>query len=190
MVRVVRAEKLKQDHRLRREGCVLFAMLAGGDYDIYGLARCGAATALKAAQAGLGLSLCKSKSQEDCERWTANVLLRYFKKEGVTISIPARFPVFQTLQKYNDPKVLPDNVLQRNAELRPDYKHKVDEVELLLITSHRYNTWGKGYMDWVAPTLLTQALANQNAAPSHDLATWHAIELIGKQGRKKHDDSA
>lgn len=61
-IRVVRADTLNKDHRLRREGCVLVAMLAGGDYDGTGLARCGADKALEAAQSGLGISVCRSKS--------------------------------------------------------------------------------------------------------------------------------
>ncbi|KAH7086336.1 PIN domain-like protein [Paraphoma chrysanthemicola] len=186
-VRVVRTENLKQKHRLRREGCVLFALLAGGDYDGTGLVRCGAATALKVAQAGLGISLCNSTSQNDCNAW-AKKLAIFFKKENIPIAIPANFPNFQILQKYNNPKVLSESTLRRNPKLELGYKRKVDEVALLLVTSHRYNTWGKDYMEWVAPTLLTQALANEESPLSAE--TIHSIQLTNKKTRITDGNSA
>jgi Holliday junction resolvase YEN1 len=182
-VRVVRGDKLRQNHRLTREGCVLFALLAGGDYDSTGLVKCGAATALKAAQAGLGINLCRSNSQGDCNEW-AKKLDIYFRKAKIPIVVPAKFPNFQTLQKYNHPKVLPDDELRRNAELKPDYRRKVNEIALLLVTSHRYNTWGQGYMEWVAPTLLTRDLADRNPAILPE--NIHGIQLVGKQNRKNN----
>ncbi|KAH7080027.1 hypothetical protein BKA63DRAFT_590352 [Paraphoma chrysanthemicola] len=87
----------------------------------------------------------------------------FFKKESIPITIPANFPSFQTLRKYNNSKVLFESTLRRTPELKLDYKRKVGEVALLLVTSHRYNTWGKDYVKWVAPTLLTQALANEES---------------------------
>jgi Holliday junction resolvase YEN1 len=70
MVRVVQTDVLRRDRRLRREGCVLLAMLSGSDYDAgKGLWRCGAITALKAAQSGIGMNLCNAKSQADCKWW-------------------------------------------------------------------------------------------------------------------------
>lgn len=50
MVQVVRAETLAKKYRLKREGCVLFAMLAGGDYDTAGLTRCGPCAIARSSQ--------------------------------------------------------------------------------------------------------------------------------------------
>ncbi|KAF1914389.1 PIN domain-like protein [Ampelomyces quisqualis] len=185
-VRVVRADILSSKHRLRREGCVLFAMLAGGDYDRIGLARCGAATALKAAQSGLGVNLCNAKSQEDCDKWKTRVLLPFFKRENIQIVVPVAFPKFSTLQSYNRPNVLSDASVLENPELAQSSRRSINEVELLKVTSHRYNTWGKGYMDWVVPTLLTRTLADMDDYTSHELV--HQIQLV--QTRKKQGDNS
>lgn len=59
-VRAVRSKDIEGKSRLKREGLVLFAMLAGGDYG-KGLHGCGPETALKAAQLGIGINLCNTK---------------------------------------------------------------------------------------------------------------------------------
>jgi len=182
IVRVVRVETLSEKHRLRREGCVLFAILAGGDYNVSGLPRCGAATALKAAQSGLGISLCNAKSQDDCNRWREKVLLPYFRRQGIQMAVPVGFPDLKYLQWYNKPKVLADTVLNNNAQLQSKYTRKVREKDLLLVTSHRFNIWGNGYMDWVVPTMLTQYLATMDTEPPNDALL--QIKLVGRQGKK------
>jgi Holliday junction resolvase YEN1 len=63
-VRVVNVEDIKK-YRLDREACVLFAILAGGDYD-RGLWNCGKDVALKVAQSGIGRKLCLAENQADC----------------------------------------------------------------------------------------------------------------------------
>jgi Holliday junction resolvase YEN1 len=179
-VRVVRADVLKAKHRLRREGCVLFAMLAGGDYNATGLSRCGAETALKAAQSGLGMSLCIAKSQDECNKWRERTLLPYFKKENVRIPVPNNFPSFKILEWYNNPRVLPDAAVRNNIALQQGYMRQLRELELLVVTGRRLNTWGKGYVDWIGPTMLTQYLVA--CGPSPPAVTPHGIRLVRTQG--------
>jgi len=71
-VRVLRCENFRAKSRLSREGCVLFAMMAGGDYG-QGLRGCGASTALEAVRGSLGISLCRIRTQEECKRWRDHV---------------------------------------------------------------------------------------------------------------------
>lgn len=49
-VRIYRAEDILQKHDLGSESLVLFALLAGSDYDTKGLGGCGPSTAAKVAQ--------------------------------------------------------------------------------------------------------------------------------------------
>jgi Holliday junction resolvase YEN1 len=187
IVRVVRATDLQQKQRLRREGCVLFAMLAGGDYNLSGLARCGAATALKAAQSGLGIRLCDAKSQDDCNRWRERVLVPYFQNTKAQIVVPADFPSFKVLQWYNKPKVLAESVLRNNPQLHPDYTRKLREKDLLVVMIQRFNRWGKGYMDWIGKTMLTQYLAGKNTSSSGEAP--HGIKLVGRPGKPQDANS-
>lgn len=96
---------------------MLFAMLAGGDYNTGGVPNCGAEKALRALRSGLGMSLCNAKSQEDCNRWRQMVLLRYFKREQSNIAVPNDFTSFQVLQWYRNPKVTADDVLLAELNL-------------------------------------------------------------------------
>jgi Holliday junction resolvase YEN1 len=148
-VRVVRVADLGsidkrsgKKKRLSRQGCVLFAMLAGGDYDKTGLARCGADTALIVALSGLGISLCRSTNQEDCHRWRERVLIPYFRSQNIQIVVPTNFPSYNNLQYYRDPKVHSEEYLRQQPQLARDYKRGVNELALFRLTGERCEmTW-------------------------------------------------
>jgi Holliday junction resolvase YEN1 len=154
--RVVRAQDLRANLHLDREALVLFAMLVGGDYDTQGLPGCGPSMAMKAVRKGLGQSLCESRNQRDCDEWSmclAECLPR-------SIAVPTGFPDFKTLVKYNSPKVTADEVLRNNARLNLDFVRPINELKLLEVTSSRFNIWGRLYMNWVGPVLLTRLMSS------------------------------
>lgn len=80
-VRVVLAEDMQKRHGLTRERYILYAMLAGADYDRKGLPECGHQKALAAAksESSLSTSLCEARSQQDCDTWRKDKLLPYFE---------------------------------------------------------------------------------------------------------------
>ncbi len=173
LVRVVRAENLKKKCRLDSKGCVLFAVLAGGDYDTIGLRNCGAVLALQAAQSGLGISLCASQNQQDCTRWGERVLKNFFKRKSVSLVIPNQFPRFSTLQKYLKPKLHSDDCNEEilsSGQRSLRSSSRIDERSLFHMTCHRFNIWGKGYMDWIGPILLTHVLADTERAIPDEIA--------------------
>lgn len=137
--RVVRATDLKARLYLDREALVLFVMLVGGDYDRQGLPGCGPSIAKQVIRKGLGQSLCMCLNQRDCDAW--GLLLVESLPRG--IAVPEGFPSFKTLVKYNSPKVTADEVLRNNAKLKPDYLKPIDELNLLEVTSSRFNIWGR-----------------------------------------------
>jgi Holliday junction resolvase YEN1 len=55
---VVRARDLQERLSIDSKGLVLFAMLAGGDYDTKGLPGCGPSVTMQVVKQGLGCSLC------------------------------------------------------------------------------------------------------------------------------------
>ena len=137
-------------------------MLVGGDYDTTGLATCGAATALEAVRAGLGTSLCQCRTKQDCLRWKMQLELFLASTPRCTplvIKLQAsNFPDIKTLDKYNRPTVSTDEELRNLRGLRNGWDQPFDEVKLLEVTARKFNYWGKGYMKWVGPVLLTKAL--------------------------------
>ncbi|KAH6875952.1 hypothetical protein BKA58DRAFT_132119 [Alternaria rosae] len=183
---VVRAHDLKENYGLDREGLVLFAMLVGGDYDVKGLPQCGPSLALQAVKQGLGRKLCACRDQMECSFWT--VELAMFLKGGAggrSIEIPPLFPDFKILQKYYKPKVTSDADLLNKSHLNLDYVRPIQELKLLTLTSERFNIWGRLYMNWVGPVLLTRSLTARD--PSLPPELLHSIRFT-KQKAKKADN--
>lgn len=184
-VKVVKAEDLKTHLQLGRDELVLFAMLVGGDYDKKGLPGCGPSLAMRVIKKGLarGLSLCRS--QRDCDIWSLQLddVLRTSGGRGVTL--PPGFPVYKTLVKYSSPKVTNDETLRNHSRLNLDYVRPIDELKLLEMTSSRFNIWGRKYMDWVGPVLLTRYMSSRNASLPHEVV--HDIKLVRTRAKKAND---
>jgi Holliday junction resolvase YEN1 len=185
-VLVVRSRSLEEQCGLDREGLVLFAMLVGGDYQASGLRGCGVAAAMHAIKAGLGHDLCSCKSQQDCRMFSAR-LYDFFRTTPRLrhIDIPSDFPDFKILQKYNSPKVSSDEALRNSPRLDLSSVRSIQELKLLKVTSSRFNIWGRKYMDWVGPILLTRSLANRDSTLAREVV--HSIKLTKRRPNKTDD---
>ncbi|KAG9191028.1 hypothetical protein G6011_09116 [Alternaria panax] len=133
-VRVVRAENLKKKCRLNRQGCVLIAVLAGGDYNEGGIPGCGSDKALKAAQASLGLSLCKTRNQDKYNQWAAGTATNFFKRTKINITVPSKFASIQSLATAEDvPSQKVEFLAVDITELSPEdlaaYKNQKDKTK-------------------------------------------------------------
>ncbi|CAN9268483.1 unnamed protein product [Alternaria alternata] len=183
---VVRASDLKEKYDLDRDGLVLFAMLVGGDYDVKGLPQCGPSLALQAVKQGLGRRLVACRDQMECGLWAVELAMFLEKTaRGRSIDIPLGFPDFRTLQKYYNPKVTSDEDLLNKSRLSLDCVRPIQELKLLTLTSQRFNIWGRLYMNWVGPVLLTRSLTTRD--PSLPLEPIHHMKFP-KQRVKKTDD--
>jgi Holliday junction resolvase YEN1 len=181
--RVVKACDMKEKYGLDREGLVLFAMLAGGDYDEKGLPQCGPSTALAAVKKGLGQSLCACRNQRDCDIWSAELAAFLLTAPRArSIIVPPGFPEHKTLVKYHKPKVSTDEVLLNSSRLNLDYLRPIQELELLKVTSERFNIWGRLYMNWIGPVLLTRWLAARDSSLPKELV--HDIKLAKRRAKK------
>ncbi|KAF1921501.1 hypothetical protein BDU57DRAFT_51319 [Ampelomyces quisqualis] len=180
--RVVRASDLKAHLKIDREGLVLFAMLAGGDYDTKGLPGCGPRIAMKAVKQGLGHALCVCRSQRDCDMWSIALAECLNSNGGRGTSIPIGFPDYKTLVKYNSPKVTNDITLMNSARLSLEHTRPINELKLLEVTSSRFAIWGRLYMNWVGPVLLTRSLSTRSAMLPRE--TLHGIKLVREKTKK------
>jgi Holliday junction resolvase YEN1 len=88
-VRLYRANTIWEQHQLDSSGLVLFAVLSEADYATQGLKNCGPETALRAAEAGLGRSLC-SPATYGVVDWRKE--LSDFYAFRISIDIPTDFP--------------------------------------------------------------------------------------------------
>ncbi|USP82050.1 hypothetical protein yc1106_09324 [Curvularia clavata] len=170
---LVRAADLREKYKLDREGFVLFAMLVGGDYDTTGLPRCGPGIALQAMKQGLGKSLCECRNQQECYLWSRDLaLFLQSNPQGQSINVPSGFPDYQTLTKYYRPKVTSDRELLTSSTFNLNDQRPIQEHELLKLTSERFNIWGRLYMNWIGPILLTRDLVSRESKPKelvHDI---------------------
>jgi Holliday junction resolvase YEN1 len=179
---VVRAEKLKMEQfQLNREGCVLFAMLVGGDYDRQGLRGCGTVNALKLVKASLDRSLCSLEDQKACNAWRDNVLPRFLKSQKINLVPQKDFPKFNTLQKYNNPVTHSDTELRKHARDNSNHDKSPVEADLLAVACVRFNFWSKKYYDHIGPVLLSRALAARSKSLPREVI--HDSKLI--KGRTK-----
>jgi Holliday junction resolvase YEN1 len=185
-MRVVRGQDIAEIHKLDRDGLVLLAMLAGGDYDITGLKGCGSATACRAVKAGLGRSLSRCRTKMDCMTWQGelNSFLQT-ASPGSQISVPPYFPDMNTLNKYLRPTVSSDEQLLNLRGLRNGWSQPLCELKLLELTSSHFNIWGRLYMNWVGPVLLMKSCTSSDSTIPLDNP--HQITLK-RQRAKKNDD--
>ncbi|EUC46287.1 hypothetical protein COCMIDRAFT_36119 [Bipolaris oryzae ATCC 44560] len=185
---VVRAIDMKERYNLDREGLVLFAMLVGGDYDQQGLPQCGPGIALQAVKEGLGRSLCECRNQFDCRLWSQE-LAQFLNTSprGRSIPIPSLFPDYDILKKYYRPKVTSDQDLLLASRLNLDYIRPIQEHELLKLTSERFNIWGRLYMNWIGPVLLTRDLASRDSSKPKEMV--HEIRIPKQRSKTEHQPS-
>ena len=157
-IRLYRADKIWNQCQLDSKALVLFAILSGGDYATSGLKGCGPDTALKAAQAGLGTSLCAAPAHH-LANWSRD-LSDFFKARGIRIEVPPDFPRSRDLINYKNPLV--------SSSSHIDWGVPVDQDRLRIIVARYFNIWTPKFIEHVVPTLLVRTLAqtlpNQRAS--------------------------
>jgi Holliday junction resolvase YEN1 len=144
---------------------------------------CGPSAAMKVVRKNLGRSLCECRNQRECDAWSMS--LADFLPRGLTI--PVGFPDFKTLVKYNSPKVTADEALRNNARLNPDFVRPINELKLLEVTSSRFNIWGRLYMNWVGPVLLTRLMTSDISVLPPDL--FSSIKFVKQKVEQTEDGS-
>ncbi|KAI7197557.1 hypothetical protein KC324_g4141 [Hortaea werneckii] len=187
-VRIYRAETILKECDLDRDSLVLFAMLAGGDYDTQGLRGCGPKTAAKASRTEFGVASKAHdihKYPEDVSRWRL-LLDHVLKLSGSIVELPASFPNQKALGNYLYPNISPPEVLDNLRALRSGWDQKIDQAKLRKLLSERFNIWTKGFINHLAPIYLVRALARATPEQrSQNLQ--YAVQL--KRTRKARDDT-
>ncbi|KAI6819332.1 hypothetical protein KC340_g13799 [Hortaea werneckii] len=187
-VRIYRAETILKECDLDRDSLVLFAMLAGGDYDTQGLRGCGPKTAAKASRTELGVA---SKAR-DIHKYPQQVVLwrqaldRALRSSGSSVEIPTSFPNQKALGNYLYPNISPPEVLDNLRALRQGWDQKIDQYKLRKLLRERFNIWTKGFINHFAPIYLVRALARATPEQRNENLQY-AVQL--KRTRKNKDDA-
>ncbi|KAK8179715.1 PIN domain-like protein, partial [Phyllosticta citribraziliensis] len=185
-VRVHRAHEILQKHQLDREGMVLFAMLAGGDYNRQGLKGCGPTLALKAVKKGYGKRLCESpNSRLPHFRFD---MLDFFKNKDV--EIPADWPRPLHLKHYNDPVTSSREQLHSLRGLRNGWDVEIDQAMLRQFLIEEVQLSTKDFLRHVCPLLLVRKLS-RGAVIDEGVATSvpFGVELVNSRRKVNADGS-
>jgi Holliday junction resolvase YEN1 len=158
-ITVLRAENILKDHDFDSESLVLFAMLAGADYNTSGLIGCGPQIARLVSRKSHGLAneLCHA-SQQDISAWRHR-LEETLGKEGRRMQVPVTFPDMKALGHYCNPVVSTDAQLRELRGLRNGWDAKIDQNKLRVLLRNRFNIWTRGYMKHIAPIFMVRQLA-------------------------------
>ena len=158
-IRVYQARALLEKHDLDSDGFVLFAMLAGGDYNTKGLPDCGPKNAALLSNRSVGLA---QKLQEASEgalpRWRVELqeMLRRYRK---AIEVPFGFPESKPLNNYRNPIVSTTEQLRDLRGLRNGWSPPIKQAELRSLLRERFNFTTREFLKHIAPVFVARRLA-------------------------------
>ena len=183
-VRVFRAEKIRREVGLDRDGFVLFALLAGGDYEVKGLPGCGPKTAMKLAKEGLGRGL-RGATPATIYAWREQLRSAL---RGKSIEVPMEFPNMRAFKYYTEPKVSTPEQLHNLTCPRKGWDLPLKETELRVFLRTHYNMQIKGYLKHILPILLLRTLSTTEPGMERT-NNIYGIELARVRKKKDQSDS-
>lgn len=158
-VRIHQSEKILADHGLDSDSLVLFALLAGGDYNQKGLSGCGPQTTKLVADRKTGLaSELRRITKPQLPQWRAR-LHEALRSMGKTVEVPASFPDFKVLHNYREPTVSTDEQMHNLRGLRQGWDRPIDQTKLRVLLRQRFNFETREYMKHIAPIFMVTELA-------------------------------
>jgi Holliday junction resolvase YEN1 len=163
-VRVYRASDIQERLDLDADSVMLFAVLAGGDYD-NGLYACGPQLAKKLARrdAGLAQSLRRVNVQSGLVAWRVSLKAALYEQKSHVV-VPDAFPPWKALLGYEDPAVSTHEQAHDLRGLRGGWKKDVNQPKLRTELRQRYNFQTREFLKHIAPILLVRVLARCDTA--------------------------
>lgn len=138
-VKVYTAQYILEKTMMDVDSLVLFAVLAGGDYDPKGLPGCGPQKIRKVAMSHMGVATSLRKaSQRDLPAWRVQ-LAEALKSCGGSVYVPPDFPNFKALEGYRNPAVSADGQLQHLRGLRKGWYQRIDQTKLRVLLRQNFN---------------------------------------------------
>ncbi|KAK8204597.1 hypothetical protein M8818_005035 [Zalaria obscura] len=184
LVRVHRADEIRDRVGWDRWAVMVFAVLSGGDYG-KGLQSVGPVNAEKLVRwrgGRLGALMAEMRNDRYGRMMWREELLIALTELRCWVDVPPDFPRELIVRKYRDPKVSTPEQLVELRGLRGGWNKDVNELRLRAFLSERFNFWAKGYIRNVLPMLLARRLSRtQPGAESQN--TVLDIQLVHKRRR-------
>lgn len=203
-VNVYKAESVKEEKGLDREGMILIALMSGGDYIPAGIAGCGIKIACEAAKAGFGRDLCQLYKddtdgmiqwRERLERELQTNESNYFRQKHRTMKIPTTFPDRTVLGYYTHPAVSSiEKVTRLRDKIKWDLNVNVQELRMFVADAFdwHYLTGAKKFVRGLAPAMLAHQLIRRSELTTTDGGDPESKELAESKlvkcicGRRTH----
>ncbi|KXT09011.1 hypothetical protein AC579_7869 [Pseudocercospora musae] len=159
-VSIYKAPTILRNFDLDADSMVLFAVLAGGDYDLTGLRGCGPISAKRIAQTKHGLARKLMQCTEGQLPGWRHELSTVLRTCNISLEIPSDFPKWRTVKNYYQPKVTTDEGCWDLPKLhrRGGWERPINEQRLRCELRDRYNFSTREYLKHVAPLFLARAL--------------------------------
>jgi Holliday junction resolvase YEN1 len=184
-IRVYQAKAIQDKYDLDADGLVLFAVIAGGDYNTEGLPGCGSKTAALLAKRSVGLSQAlRNTSQPTLPAWRSRLeqaLILHRK----AIEVPLGFPEWRALNYYRNPTVSTTEQLLNLRGLKNGWETPMDQRKLRIFLCERFHFTTREFLKHIAPIYLTRRLV-QVGPEQRDQNLELGIQL--KRTKKKNDE--
>ncbi|SMR62952.1 unnamed protein product [Zymoseptoria tritici ST99CH_3D1] len=186
-IRVYKASTILEQLDMDADSFVLFALLAGGDYDDTGLRGCGPQFAKIVAKQSLGLAReVKHMAKKDLHKWQAS-LSDALRAAGKCVNVPPDFPGWKALEGYRNPAVSTDEKCHDLRALRRGWDLRIDQPKLRVELRHRYNFSTREYLKHLAPAFLAQKLARTTSSQGREENLVFGVELKPVRHNKNVD---
>lgn len=174
-----------QNPGMSQDGFILHAVLNGQPKDVGELYTLGPQDVLKAAELGLGKSLCAAATtQENLREWATRDFAGYLSETRKKLEIPADFPKWEHVQDYLDP-VVSTSVVLSNRSIPPD--PFLDEQALFSFLIKNFQWTKTQWVKYILPFRIVRSLlaTKTGQASQHDCLKLEC-DLPKKQTPKKN----
>lgn len=153
-IRVYTADSIAETRDLNANSFVLFALLAGGDYDTAGLRGCGPVNAARVCRRSFDLAQrIVNITPGQLPAW------RHDLGQALREQIPSNFPRMEALDGYRKPAVSSDEGCNNLSQLRGGWVKEIDQPRLRAEFRDHYNFTTREYLKHLAPAFLARKLA-------------------------------
>lgn len=194
-IQVYRTEMILPPLDFDTDSLVMFAVVAGGDYDDKGLPGCGHQKAKRLVQRNVGLAhgLRRCESKADFTAWRLQFAAT-LREMAYKMVIPPTFPHLKALDGYRNPAVSEDERCRNLRGLHVKdggwewWESQMDQTKLRVVLRSHYNLQTRGFLKHLAPVFLARALT-RNVTPdrreenlSHEIVLRRTMNKKGKNG--------
>lgn len=185
-IRVYHATTIREQLGLDADSLVLFALLAGGDYELAGLKGCGVQIARRIARVEVGLAReLAIARKEDLPIWRMRLreVLRAHGRGAV--EVPESWPAWKVLEGYRHPAISTDEQLRDLRGLRNGWDWEIDLQMLRTELRERYNFQTREFLKHIAPVFLARTLARCKTQEQQEENLALGVEMKATRKRKK-----